>query len=116
MSHPIPEPSAWAMLLIWFAGIGFVKLSDIATSDFSCEDHSWNPHALTVANVAPAPSAGPLTTIAVLMALAAMQGMNSSSIGRVFGTVAAAANVGKPNVMVPPIVPVMVTDVAGLAA
>jgi len=27
MSHPIPEPSAWAMLLIWFAGIGFVKLS-----------------------------------------------------------------------------------------
>ena len=88
---PHPRALSLAMLLIGFAGIGFVKLSDIATSDFSCEDHSWNPHALTVANVAPAPSAGPLTTIAVLMALAAMQGMNSSSIGRVFGTVAAAA-------------------------
>jgi len=25
MSHPIPEPSAWAMLLIWFAGIGLVS-------------------------------------------------------------------------------------------
>jgi len=79
-------------------------------------DHSWNPHALTVASVAPAPSAGPFTAIAVLGALAAMQGMNSSSIGIVFGTVAAAASVGNPKLKVPPIVPVMVTVVAGFAA
>jgi len=36
MSHPIPEPSAWAMLLIWFAGIGFAtyrrKAGEIAGS------------------------------------------------------------------------------------
>jgi hypothetical protein len=34
----------------------------------------WNPVALTVANVAPAPSAGPLTAMAVLVATAERQG------------------------------------------
>ncbi len=64
-------------------------------------DHSWNLHALTVASVAPAPSATRL---------------NSSSIGIVFGTAAAAANAGNPKLKVPPVVPVMVTVVAGFAA
>ncbi len=50
------------------------------------------------------------------MVLAAIQGMNSSSIGIVFGTVAAAASVGKPKLIVPPTTPVIVTDVAVFAA
>jgi hypothetical protein len=42
--------------------------------------------------------------------------MNSSSIGIVFGTAAAAASVGNPKLKVPPMVPVIVTVVAGFAA
>jgi len=67
-------------------------------------DHSWNPHALTVASVGAGAERGTVHSDRGAGALAAMQGMNSSSIGIVFGTAAAAASVGNPKLKVPPMV------------
>jgi hypothetical protein len=66
----------------------------------------WYPHVETTASVAPVPSAGPLTTIAVFDPDATRHGENVTFSGSVGGTVVPAANVGYGKFNVPLIVPV----------